>query len=98
MGILRNLEHPNVLAVYQFFKDDPKYYFLSHERANGGELFDRIVKKVSVTDSMVSVETSRLPVMTRMPHVFSFVTSPVCFCVPIPVNQLATSPPAPPAR
>ncbi|CAN0474910.1 unnamed protein product, partial [Hapterophycus canaliculatus] len=43
--ILRALKHPNVMGIYQFFKDDPDRYFVSMEYMRGGELFDRIVKK-----------------------------------------------------
>lgn len=44
--ILRSLKHPNVIDIYQFFKDDPDRYYVSIEYMRGGELFDRIVKKV----------------------------------------------------
>lgn len=40
------LQHSNVVGVYQFFKDDPEYYYMVLEFMAGGELFDRIVKKV----------------------------------------------------
>lgn len=36
-----------MIDIYQFFKDDPRYYYVSIEFMRGGELFDRIVKKVS---------------------------------------------------
>ncbi len=44
--ILKSLTHPNVIDIYQFFKDDPKNYYVSIEYMKGGELFDRIVKRV----------------------------------------------------
>ena len=44
--ILRVLQHPNVVGVHQFFKDDPDYYYVVLEYMAGGELFDRIVSKV----------------------------------------------------
>ena len=40
------LQHSNVVGIYQFFKDDPKYYYVVLEHMEGGELFDRIVQKV----------------------------------------------------
>eukprot|EP00903_Cladosiphon_okamuranus_P010945 g10337.t1 len=43
--ILRSLKHPNVIDIYQFFKDDPNMYYVSIEYMRGGELFDRIVQK-----------------------------------------------------
>lgn len=47
--ILQNLKHPNVINIYQFFKDDPGNYYVVIEFMKGGELFDRIVKKVSIS-------------------------------------------------
>lgn len=44
--ILRVLQHSNVVGIYQFFKDDPDYYYMVLEYMSGGELFDRIVQKV----------------------------------------------------
>lgn len=40
------LQHSNVVCIYQFFKDDPDYYYMVLEYMAGGELFDRIVQKV----------------------------------------------------
>lgn len=40
------LQHSHVVNVYQFYKDDPNYYFMVMEYMAGGELFDSIVKKV----------------------------------------------------
>lgn len=44
--ILRALQHPNVVGIYKFFRDDPEYYYMVLEFMAGGELFDRIVQKV----------------------------------------------------
>lgn len=46
MQILRELNHPNVVNIYQFYPKDPAYYYVVLEYLLGGELFDRIVKKV----------------------------------------------------
>lgn len=40
------LQHSNVVCIYQFFKDEPDYYYMVMEYMAGGELFDRIVQKV----------------------------------------------------
>ena len=53
--ILRSLKHPNVIDIYQFFKDDSDRYYVSIEYMRGGELFDRIVKKVGYIKSGVGV-------------------------------------------
>ena len=48
--ILRQTDHPNVLALYDYFEDDlkssdePKAYIVT-ELLRGGELFDRIVER-----------------------------------------------------
>lgn len=39
--ILRYLDHPNILKIFEFYKDDSYYYVVS-EYCSGGELFDRI--------------------------------------------------------
>lgn len=44
--ILRSIKHPNVIDIYQFFKDDATHYYVAIEFMRGGELFDRIVQKV----------------------------------------------------
>lgn len=43
---MKSLTHPNVIDIYQFFKDDPQTYYVTIEYMKGGELFDRIVQKV----------------------------------------------------
>lgn len=46
MKVLRELNHPNVVKIYQFYPKDPGYYYMVLEFMLGGELFDQIVKKV----------------------------------------------------
>lgn len=46
MQILRELNHPNVVKIYQFYPKDPGYYYMVLEFMVGGELFNQIVKKV----------------------------------------------------
>lgn len=49
MTILKNLDHPNIVNLYELFEDE-KFYYLITEYDNynnirylmGGELFDRI--------------------------------------------------------
>lgn len=42
--ILKRLDHPNILRLYEFFQDQ-KRYFLVTELCNGGELFDKIAEE-----------------------------------------------------
>jgi calcium-dependent protein kinase len=43
INILKNLDHPNIIKVYEFFKTD-KYIYIINELCTGGELFDKIVE------------------------------------------------------
>ena len=40
--ILRKLDHPNILKLYEVFTDDKRYYLVT-ELCKGGELFDEII-------------------------------------------------------
>lgn len=42
--ILRHLHHKNIVKSYDFIESDTHFYVVL-ERINGGELFDRILKK-----------------------------------------------------
>mmetsp|Transcript_49800 Transcript_49800/g.57152 ORF Transcript_49800/g.57152 Transcript_49800/m.57152 type:complete len:524 (+) Transcript_49800:68-1639(+) len=42
INILKRLDHPNIIHVYEFFQTDENYYIVT-EFCPGGELFDKIV-------------------------------------------------------
>lgn len=44
IDILKQMDHPNILKLYEFFQDQ-KRYFLVTELCNGGELFDKIAEE-----------------------------------------------------
>eukprot|EP01066_Platyproteum_vivax_P006551 Platyproteum_vivax@DN232_c0_g1_i1.p1 len=44
VATLKELDHPNIVKVYEFFEDE-KYYHIVTEICQGGELFDRIVNR-----------------------------------------------------
>ena len=44
--IMITLTHPNILKLYEVFEDE-RYYYLIIEKCNGGELFEKIQKKIS---------------------------------------------------
>lgn len=44
--VLRELQHPNIVEIYRFYRRDPAYYYVVLEFLPGVELFDYIGKKV----------------------------------------------------
>ena len=44
--VLRELDHPNVVRMYDFFENEPGYFFMVLEMMEGGELLHRVVQKV----------------------------------------------------
>lgn len=42
--ILQELDHPNIIKLYEYF-EDAKYVYLVTELCSGGELFDRIAEE-----------------------------------------------------
>ncbi|KAG5179824.1 kinase-like domain-containing protein [Tribonema minus] len=48
--ILRQLNHPNIIDIYQFYRQERDNYYVIIEYMRGGELFDRIVKKQFYTE------------------------------------------------
>mmetsp|Transcript_1056 Transcript_1056/g.1953 ORF Transcript_1056/g.1953 Transcript_1056/m.1953 type:complete len:494 (-) Transcript_1056:28-1509(-) len=49
INILKKLDHPNILKLYEVFEDDKRYYLVT-ELCKGGELFDEIVTKVQFSE------------------------------------------------
>jgi len=44
INILKDLDHPNILKMYEFFEDEKRYYIVT-DICKGGELFDEIVAR-----------------------------------------------------
>jgi len=44
INVLKDLDHPNILKMYEFFEDEKRYYIVT-DICKGGELFDEIVKR-----------------------------------------------------
>jgi calcium-dependent protein kinase len=44
INILKQLDHPNIIKIFEFASND-KYYFIVTELCTGGELFDRILQE-----------------------------------------------------
>ncbi|CAG9312073.1 unnamed protein product [Blepharisma stoltei] len=49
MEILRTLDHPNIIRVYDFFEDSKNYYLVM-EYCEGGELFNKIEKMAKFSE------------------------------------------------
>ena len=47
--ILRSLDHPNIVKIYEYFEDD-KFIYIVMELITGGELFDKIVSAHHFTE------------------------------------------------
>jgi calcium-dependent protein kinase len=49
IAILKVLDHPNILKLYEFFEDDRNYYLVT-DYLSGGELLDYIIKNVVLSE------------------------------------------------
>jgi serine/threonine protein kinase len=49
VSLLQSLNHPNIVRGFDFFEEPKQFYFVM-EKIDGGELFDRIVKKTHYTE------------------------------------------------
>ncbi len=49
ISILKKLDHPNILKLYEVFEDEKRYYLVT-ELCKGGELFDEIINKVQFSE------------------------------------------------
>ena len=53
INILKNLDHPNIIKVYEFFQSE-KYVYIINELCTGGELFDKIVDVKFFSENVAS--------------------------------------------
>lgn len=49
VNILKKLDHPNIIKIYEFYHDD-RYFYIVTELCTGGELFKKIVKMKSFSE------------------------------------------------
>lgn len=64
--ILKSLDHPNIIKVYEFFNTENEFFIIS-ELCPGGELFDRIIKTKYLSESIAA-------------HVMKQLLSAIMFC------------------
>ena len=57
INILKDLDHPNILKMYEFFEDEKRYYIVT-DICKGGELNDEIIArgKFSEKDSALLIK------------------------------------------
>lgn len=44
INTLKSLDHPNIIKIFEYFKDDKRFYIVT-EHITGGELFDEIIAR-----------------------------------------------------
>ncbi len=52
--MLKEIDHPNIVKIYEFFQDDESFYIVT-ELCTGGELFDFIVSQHHFNESMAAM-------------------------------------------
>jgi len=51
--ILKELDHPNIIKVFEFYNNKSEFYIIS-ELCEGGELFDKIIKLKKFTEKLAA--------------------------------------------
>ena len=51
---LKDLDHPNIIKMFEFFEDSKRYYIVT-EICKGGELFDEIINRKRLTEKETSI-------------------------------------------
>ena len=51
--VMRMLDHPNILKMYEFYQDEKNFYLII-ELCTGGELFDKIIEQGTLTEKEAS--------------------------------------------
>tara|TARA_B110000285_G_scaffold196846_1_gene228072 strand:+ start:27 stop:266 length:240 start_codon:yes stop_codon:yes gene_type:complete len=52
--ILKRLDHPNIIKLYEFYKDEKRYYLVT-EICTGGELFDELTQRGSFEEEPAAI-------------------------------------------
>ncbi len=50
---LKELDHPNILRLHEYF-DDAKYFYLVHDLCTGGELLDKISELGTLSEGIAA--------------------------------------------
>ena len=65
--ILREMDHPNILKMFQMYKDET-YFYIVTELCKGCELFDELYKRKSFTEADASHIFLQIASATRYIH------------------------------
>ena len=57
--ILKQLDHPNIIRVFEYFQDKDNFYIVT-ELCTGGELFDRIISAQHFTEETAKATMSQI--------------------------------------
>lgn len=72
MEILKKLDHPNIIRVYDFFEDSKNYYLVM-EYCEGGELFNKIEKMSRFSEDEAALIMRQLLSVVAFCHSFGIV-------------------------
>ena len=50
IDIVKNLDHPNILKMYEHYEDH-KFLYIVTELIEGGELFDELIKRKAFSEN-----------------------------------------------
>lgn len=54
ISIIKELDHPNILKIYEAYEDEESLYIVT-ELIHGGELFDEISKRLNFTEQDAAI-------------------------------------------
>ena len=67
INILRSLDHPNIVKMYEFFEDEKRYDIVT-EICKGGELFDEIINRGKFTERDAAILMKQLLMCVNYCH------------------------------
>jgi len=71
-NILKMIDHPNVMKVFEFFQDEEHFYIVN-EYCNGGELFDKITKMTNFSEKFAAETMKQILSAVSYCHQFNIV-------------------------
>eukprot|EP00347_Sterkiella_histriomuscorum_P020848 403336235 len=72
IDILRQLDHPNIVRLYEVFQDEKRYYLVT-ELCTGGELFDEITNRSNFSEQDAAVIIKQVLSAVQYCHVKNIV-------------------------